>query len=207
MKELISAVLENQSTVDNWRDDFRSDEYTQASQLNFNIFGMHLNQRRGCQCVNDLYRHLSSKNKIKNIMNKENAQFVLKDVVITLHGLGKILGSSSTEEELKDLLRRFPNQIDKFEKVPSNWEEIVNGEDEAIQEAAKTKMKIIEFPEGTQMFSSKSYDETKLEFEALDITEEVLTDSLEGGRVDSIEEVLVDFILKAEATAEINAES
>ena len=127
MEELIQIVLSNQSTLRKWKNDFKSEEWKQANELHNKMFDSSLTQSKNCGCLTDFYYALNSKHKIKHIMSKENAQFALKsNQLITLHGLGKILSEYSTEEEFKNLLRLYPNQIDKFERYPENWKEIVN---------------------------------------------------------------------------------
>jgi hypothetical protein len=223
MEELIQIVLSNQSTLKDWKNDFRSEEYTLASNLNFRLFGMHLNQIKGCECVDDLYRHLNNKHKINSIMAKENAQFVYTDKVTTLHGLKKVISKNSSEEDLKMLLRISPAHIVYFERYPENWEEIVNGESEEVEDnraateeatiepigtANEDDVTIVNFSEEEEeedIPSGSSFDNAynarKAELEAMKVND--LKAHIESGLKleipDGKKSDLVDFILKTEA--------
>ncbi len=127
METLIQSVLSNQSTLNEWKNDFNSEQWKQANELHFKLFKSHLNQTKNCGCLNDFYIALNSKHKIKNIMEKENRQFIIKSgALIMLHKEVKQFSEHSSEEDCIYLLSKYPAQIVNFERYPANWEEIVN---------------------------------------------------------------------------------
>jgi len=123
--QLIEEVLANQSTSNKWKNDFKSPEWIAASNLNKELFGMYLNQSVGCQCVKDLYLLIDNQQKKQRIMENKTARFVLKPCLIMLHGESKQFSQHSSEEDLIYLLSKHPDKINKFERYPENWEEIV----------------------------------------------------------------------------------
>ena len=125
LEQLIEEVLSNQSTVNKWKNDFKSPEWIAASNLNKQFFGMYLNQSVGCQCVKDLYLVINNREKKQRIMEKQTARFVLKPGLIMMHGESKQFSQHSSEQDLMYLLSKHPDKIKKFERYPENWEEIV----------------------------------------------------------------------------------
>jgi hypothetical protein len=224
MEELIQIVLSNQSTLKDWENDFRSEQWKAADNLHFQLFKSHLNQTKNCSCLTDFYNALNSKHKIDSIMAKENAQFVYKDKVTTLHGLSKVISKNSSEEDLKMLLRISPAHIVYFERYPENWEEIVNGESEEVEDnraateeatiepigtANEDDVTIVNFSEEEEeeedIPSGSSFDNAynarKAELEAMKVND--LKAHIESGLKleipDGKKSDLVDFILKTEA--------
>jgi len=58
-------------------------------------------------------------------MEKKTARFVLKPGLIMMHGESKQFSQHSSEQDLMYLLSKHPDKINKFERYPENWEEIV----------------------------------------------------------------------------------
>lgn len=125
MEELIQRVLENQSTVNVWKNNFKSEEWNDANELHFKMYGVRLNQTKNCGCIPDFYKALNSTTP-KKIMEKQNRRFVLKDKLIMMHREAKQFSKHSSEEDLIYLLSKHPDKIVDFETYPENWEEIVN---------------------------------------------------------------------------------
>jgi len=125
LEQLIEEVLANQSTSNKWKNDFKSPEWIAASNLNKELFGMYLNQSVGCQCLKDLYLYINNQEKKQRIMEKKTARFVLKPGLIMMHGESKQFSQHSSEQDLMYLLSKHPDKINKFERYPENWEEIV----------------------------------------------------------------------------------
>jgi len=149
LEQLIEEVLANQSTSNKWKNDFKSPEWIAASNLNKELFGMYLNQSVGCQCLKDLYLYINNQEKKQRIMEKKTARFVLKPGLIMLHGESKQFSQHSSEQDLMYLLSKHPDKINKFERYPENWEEIVAEaypkkveETEEVEEAT-TEMKVV----------------------------------------------------------------
>lgn len=125
MEELIQRVLENQSTVNVWKNNFKSEKWNDANDLHVKMFGHHLTQTVGCKCLVDFYKALNSTT-IEKIMEKQNRRFVLKDKLIMMHREAKQFSKHSSEEDLIYLLSKHPDKIVDFETYPENWKEIVN---------------------------------------------------------------------------------
>ena len=203
MIELIESVLKNQSTVDVWKNDFKSKEYEQAGELNKLLFGIPLNRTVGCQCVNDLYIYLNNKHKKQYLMNLENRQFLIKqNKLIQLHGLGKVLSSHSSEEDCIKLLKDNPSQIAHFERYPANWKEIVNGETEEAEEVEEVE----ETDEVENVETEKTQEEEEPNNNRKEELEAMTTKALKSLIIEKELEipkgnkgVLVQFILDAEA--------
>jgi hypothetical protein len=152
MDTLIKIVLENQSTLRSWKNDFKSEEWQQADELHFKMFGTHLNQTKNCGCMTDFYNALNSKHKIKYIMSKSNKLFLIKnDSIIQSHKFG-IISNNSSDETFIAMLKVFPQNIDQLEKYPSDWEKLMNAD---VKEVTET--------ETEQLEKEKEEIDTKLE--------------------------------------------
>lgn len=133
----IKKVLEYEGTKEIWRNQYSSTEWQEASKLNDDLYGMPLN--RSCmKCLDDLFLLLHwrvNKTKVQyKSQNKESMeekkQFVLKpDQVVMSHRFPHPLDKNSSDEDLIKLLRINKKHINKFEKFPGNWEELVDAED------------------------------------------------------------------------------
>lgn len=210
MKELIDIVLENQSTVKDWKNDFHSEEWKQADELHFKMFGTRLNQTKNCGCLTDFYTALNSKRKLKNIMEKDTRKFLLKpDKLVMLHGLSKVVSASSSEEDHMLVLSIDPSQIVKFERYPENWEEIVNGgtmeqktenQKEFIEAQAEEPVVIVELDLNSTKEKFEATNPRKAELEAMtakDLKALIVENEMDIPKGNKA--ALVEFILEAEA--------
>lgn len=132
--EKIERVLNYENTLNTWRSNFNSIEFKEASELNKALFGMEFNKSKNCDCVTDFFSLLKykiSKNKIVEIMEKEF--FIKKGKVIMNNNFAQAVTSGSSDADCIKLLQLNEKFISSFEKVPSNWKEIVFGKAKAKQ--------------------------------------------------------------------------
>lgn len=138
LKNKIKNVLLSERTKKIWRDDFNSTEYKQASELNKILFGIPLNQMKGCQCVDDLFALIKHKyNNEENINLKikqmENKFRLKKDVLIMSHQLGDPISNNNLTDEMAiRILKLSRKNIDRFEVYPSNWAELLGDKPEKV---------------------------------------------------------------------------
>src|SRR5690554_4195050 len=133
LKNKIKNVLLSERTKKIWRDDFNSTEYKQASELNKILFGIPLNQMKGCQCVDDLFalikhKYSNEENINLKIKQMENKFRLKKDVLIMSHQLGDPISNNNLTDEMAiRILKLSKKNVDKFEVLPENWEQLVDG--------------------------------------------------------------------------------
>ena len=123
MQELLEKVKLSESTKNKWRNDFQSEEWRNANTLNKHLFGITLNQSKGCQCLEDLFFMLNK----ESIKNKVMNQFKLKKGRVITSFLHSTITEDSSDAEFIKALKASPATIKFFESYPENWEEIVSG--------------------------------------------------------------------------------
>jgi hypothetical protein len=146
MENLIKQVLASESTKNQWRNKYDSIEFKNATKLNKLIFGIHLNQSVGCQCVEDLFFYIKRKN---NFMNK----FKLRKGLVVTSFLHATITEHSMDAEFVQALKVSPGAIKYFTEYPENWKDIVNGKEilpssKEIREQLKEKG--VAIPKGTK---------------------------------------------------------
>jgi len=155
--ERINFVLSLEKTKSTWRKKHSSAEFKAASDLNNELFGIHLNKSKKCKCVEDLFFMLSRLNVEKlNLINqiKMNKFILKKGKVIMLHAMTTILTEKNmTDEKAIELLKSHKGHIKNFEKFPEDWESIVFGtakpaakKEEPKKEEHKEEVKKEEIP-------------------------------------------------------------
>lgn len=129
IEEKIKTVLKSKATISEWKNNFDSKEYKEASELNKALFGIHLNRIKNCDCVNDLMNYIFhlSDSKINQIKKSMESKFKLKKgKLIMLHGIEmQISEANLTDEKALMLLKKFPSHINSFEVYPENWQELI----------------------------------------------------------------------------------
>lgn len=138
LQERIELVLSFEKTKKDWRAKFNSREFREASALNHLLFGMHLNKKVKCDCVEDLFFMLKSYRK-EDINHKQiqmNSNFKLKKgKVIALHGMNEVITNANlTDDKAIELLKKFPGHAKSFEVLPENWQEVVAGKPAKTEE-------------------------------------------------------------------------
>jgi hypothetical protein len=146
MENLIKQVLASENTKNQWRNKYDSVEFKNATKLNKLLFGIHLNQSVGCQCVEDLFFYIKRKN---NFMNK----FKLRKGLVVTSFLHATITEHSTDAEFINALKVSPGAIKYFTEFPENWRDIVSGKDilptvKEMREQLKEKGVVI--PKGTK---------------------------------------------------------
>ena len=123
MKELLEQVLASESTKQAWRNDYKSTEWMNANKLNKHFFGMSLNQSKGCECIEDLFRYAKRQTIKETIMN----QFKLQKGKVITSFLHPTITEDSTDAEFIKALKASPSTIKFFTEYPENWQEVVSG--------------------------------------------------------------------------------
>lgn len=134
MQELIDKVFSYEKTKEIWRSKYTSIEFIEASKLNKLLFGIELNQSKGCQCIEDLFFMLKRpkiNEKIK--MNMEKKFKVKKNTCIMMMG-NDPLTEHSTDEQCINALRVHKGYSKYFEILPKNWEEIIDKTEKVVKE-------------------------------------------------------------------------
>lgn len=147
--ERIKFVLSLEKTKSVWRKKHSSAEFKAASDLNFELFGMHLNKSKKCKCVDDLFFLLQRLNVEKlNLINQiKMSKFILKKgKVIMIHAMSTALTEKNmTDEKAIELLKIHKGHIKNFESYPEDWESIVFGVEGKKEEipvvVSKTELK------------------------------------------------------------------
>jgi hypothetical protein len=146
MENLIKEVLASESTKHQWRNKYDSIEFKNATKLNKLIFGIHLNQSVGCQCVEDLFFYIKRKN---NFMNK----FKLRKGLVVTSFLHATITEHSTDAEFIQALKVSPGAIKYFTEYPENWKDIVSGKEilpSSKEMREQLKEKGVTIPKGTK---------------------------------------------------------
>lgn len=123
MKELLEQVLASESTKQTWRNDYKSTEWLNANKLNKHFFGISLNQSKGCECIEDLFRYAKRQTLKETIMN----QFKLQKGKVITSFLHPTITEDSTDAEFIKALKASPSTIKFFAEYPENWQEVVSG--------------------------------------------------------------------------------
>ena len=158
MENLIKQVLASESTKNQWRNKYDSIEFKNATKLNKLLFGIHLNQSVGCQCVEDLFFYIKRKN---NFMNK----FKLRKGLVVTSFLHATITEHSTDAEFINALKVSPGAIKYFTEYPENWKDIVSGKEilpSSKEMREQLKEKGVTIPKGTkQPELTKLWQESK----------------------------------------------
>ena len=121
MIELKYKVLASEPTKSVWRKNSNSDEWQNASKLDRFLFGKSLNQNAKCECIEDLFMILKTKNINEKIIKKMEKEFIFKKgVVLQTNGHG-VLTESSSDEKCMRFLNEYPNAIKNFKTFPKDW--------------------------------------------------------------------------------------
>jgi hypothetical protein len=158
MENLIKQVLASESTKNQWRNKYDSIEFKNATKLNKLLFGIHLNQSVGCQCVEDLFFYIKRKN---NFMNK----FKLRKGLVVTSFLHATITEHSMDAEFVQALKVSPGAIKYFTEFPENWKDIVSGKEilpSSKEMREQLKEKGVTIPKGTkQPELTKLWQESK----------------------------------------------
>jgi hypothetical protein len=155
IEQLIEEVKSYKPTVNSWRNNFNSKEYQAASKLNKLLFGISLNRRKNCNCVDDLLLLIYSKT-INQKIETMNSNFRLKpNAMIMLHGIDAVTNDNLTDEIAINILKKYPSHSVTFEKLPTNWRELVTGKETKAKTETVTTNDVTIVEEKKQTFVKK----------------------------------------------------
>ena len=138
MMDLLEKVRNSEKTKAVWREDYRSEEFTNASKLNVILFGAPLNHRPKCSCIEDMFYMLKSKSINEKYKNKMEQVFkVKKGKVISSFKFNFHLTEHSTDELIIQALKVDQKLIDSLEFYPENWKVICGLEKKPRKTRAK----------------------------------------------------------------------
>lgn len=169
-EDLLQRVFDSEKSKNTWKTKEDSTEFKEANFLNQLLFGEKLKPLEGCECLPTFYFKLHSmklKNKIIETMEKQF--YIKKGKVIMSHSFATPLGFHSSDEDCIKLLRSNENHINKFDKVPSNWREIVFGtatkkEAVKVEETVETENEVVsttETPASEKVQPARKYKKRK----------------------------------------------
>ena len=197
LKEKIEKALSYEATKSEWRTNFSSEEFIFCSDLNLQLFGKELNRAVKCECIEDFFLLLKSKNLIKNVEQMAEKQFKLKDdVIIQHHAFPNGITSRSSDEDMLHFLALNPKRNRaQFEEVPADWEkqveEFLKGSESKDDENSVvdfSKMKVDELKAYCEKFKIE-FPETAKKADLLKLIEEAtITDEQAKATLEASEE-------------------
>jgi len=138
MKNLIDIVRQSETSKSKWRGNYLSDEWKNANQLNIILFGIGLNRTQKCDCLEDLFFMLKSKNINQKYKDKMEQVFkIKKGKLVSSFKFGFHISEQSNDEQIKEALRLDPNLIVYFESYPEDWKVFVG-----LEKKQRSKRKV-----------------------------------------------------------------
>lgn len=126
IQEKVYRALQYEQTVREWRRDYNSEEWRFCSALNIELYGKPFNRSINCECIDDFFLLLNFQNKQKRFKVMSEKKFHLKPgIVIQGQDFPNGVTSASSDQECILLLSKNKKNAKHFEKLPSDWEEIV----------------------------------------------------------------------------------
>lgn len=126
MTTLLDIVKQSEKTKNIWREDYNSTEWKNANKLNILLYGMSLNQKPKCSCLEDLFFMLKSNNINQKFKDKMEQKFkIKKGKLVSSFKFGFHLSEQSNDEQIKEALRLDPNLIVYFDEFPEDWKIVV----------------------------------------------------------------------------------
>lgn len=130
IQEKVDRALQYEQTVHEWRRDYNSEEWRFCSALNIELYGKPFNRSINCECIDDFFILLNFQNKQKRFKVMSEKKFHLKPgIVIQGQDFPNGVTSASSDQECILLLSKNKKNAKHFEKLPSDWEEIVDSFD------------------------------------------------------------------------------
>lgn len=129
-QEKVDRALQYELTVHEWRRDYNSEEWRFCSALNIELYGKPFNRSINCECIDDFFLLLNFQNKDKRFKVMSEKKFNLKPgIVIQGQDFPNGVTSASSDQECILLLSKNKKNAKHFEKLPSDWEKIVDSFD------------------------------------------------------------------------------
>lgn len=130
IQEKVDRALQYEQTVQEWRRDYNSEEWRFCSALNIELYGKPFNRSINCECIDDFFLLLNFQNKQKRFKVMSEKKFHLKPgIVIQGQDFPNGVTSASSDQECILLLSKNKKNAKHFEKLPSDWEKIVDSFD------------------------------------------------------------------------------
>lgn len=130
IQEKVDRALQYEQTVHEWRRDYNSEEWRFCSALNIELYGKPFNRSINCECIDDFFLLLNFQNKQKRFKVMSEKKFHLKPgIVIQGQDFPNGVTSASSDQECILLLSKNKKNAKHFEKLPSDWEKIVDSFD------------------------------------------------------------------------------
>lgn len=126
MTTLLDIVKQSEKTKNIWREDYNSIEWKNANKLNILLYGMSLNQKPKCSCLEDLFFMLKSNNINQKFKDKMEQKFkIKKGKLVSSFKFGFHLSEQSNDEQIMEALRLDSNLIVYFDSYPEDWKIVV----------------------------------------------------------------------------------
>ena len=126
MTTLLDIVKQSEKTKNIWREDYNSEEWKNANKLNILLYGMSLNQKPKCSCLEDLFFMLKSNNINQKFKDKMEQKFkIKKGKLVSSFKFGFHLSEQSNDEQIMEALRLDSNLIVYFDSYPEDWKIVV----------------------------------------------------------------------------------
>ena len=126
MTTLLDIVKQSEKTKNIWREDYNSKEWKNANKLNILLYGISLNQKPKCSCLEDLFFMLKSNNIKQKFKDKMEQKFkIKKGKLVSSFKFGFHLSEQSNDEQIMEALRLDPNLIVYFDSYPEDWKIVV----------------------------------------------------------------------------------
>jgi hypothetical protein len=126
MTTLLDIVKQSEKTKNIWREDYNSTEWKNANKLNILLYGISLNQKPKCSCLEDLFFMLKSNNINQKFKDKMEQKFkIKKGKLVSSFKFGFHLSEQSNDEQIMEALRLDPNLIVYFDSYPEDWKIVV----------------------------------------------------------------------------------
>lgn len=126
MTTLLDIVKQSEKSKNIWREDYNSIEWNNANKLNILLYGMSLNQKPKCSCLEDLFFMLKSNNINQKFKDKMEQKFkIKKGKLVSSFKFGFHLSEQSNDEQIMEALRLDPNLIVYFDSYPEDWKIVV----------------------------------------------------------------------------------
>lgn len=120
MQEKIDKVLSYEKTKHIWRGNHTSQEWIEANELNYLLFGINLNRSLKCECIEDLFFALKRPNISNKITEKMEKEFLVKKGVLIQSFNHDAISEHSTDEQCINALRANAGIEKYFDKIP-DW--------------------------------------------------------------------------------------
>lgn len=126
MTTLLDIVKQSEKSKNIWREDYNSEEWKNANKLNILLYGISLNQKPKCSCLEDLFFMLKSNNINQKFKDKMEQKFkIKKGKLVSSFKFGFHLSEQSNDEQIMEALRLDPNLIVYFDSYPEDWKIVV----------------------------------------------------------------------------------